>query len=285
MNRSDDLLKYLSTTDDPVAIIVTPNAPPVSRTSAGIRVALSLVLDPGDVFETLTALYAKAICSGLATLQQSGTFSFSLREVGRIRVSYITQRGSKAFSIVLVSSTIPEPLSICDNPLVVDPLLDMLCHPRAGILAVFGPSIISNSIFVYSLIQKANTLSRNVIYIMERSLTCLVSHAESIVIQAELGVDVPSLEEGIQNAFLFEPEVLYLGDIRPSDEVPSLVHAIDAGAFVIVNSSSMNGEGLVQKFRPQLRESANTGQFISAIARITPADGRKVVVELTSNSQ
>ena len=84
MNRSDDLLKYLSTTDDPVAIIVTPNAPPVNRTSAGIRVALNLVLDPGDVFETLTALYAKASHSGLATLQQSGTFSFSLREVGRM---------------------------------------------------------------------------------------------------------------------------------------------------------------------------------------------------------
>ena len=115
---------------------------------------------------------------------------------------------------------IPDSASICDNTVDVDRLTDVLCSPEPALIAVQGPHAVDNSIFVYSLLRAVNKRVRRVIYIIERSLTYLMGHENSIVIQTELTTDVGTIEECMQNALIFDPDVVYLGDLRPYDETP-----------------------------------------------------------------
>ena len=88
-------------------------APPVDRTADGLRIALTRVLDPSDVADTLSTLLAKASVPG--GLAAAGNFSFGIKGVGRFRVTYITQRGSKVVSIARVRIGVPDIAALTDQ--------------------------------------------------------------------------------------------------------------------------------------------------------------------------
>ena len=76
------------------------------------------------------------------------------------------------------------------------PILD---SNTMGLLTISGPRAASNAMLVYTLLKKVNETQRKIIFLLERKLTYLMSHADSIVIQAELADDVPSMSAGIEN--------------------------------------------------------------------------------------
>jgi len=210
MNRSSEILEYLAREDTPATLILTPNAPPAARTPEGVRTASDDLMSPEDIDDTLATLRTRCRGAGqeIGPIGNAGMFSFGVAEVGRFRVSYATQRGSKIVSVVKIPYQIPEAASLCDDADTVKKLLDLLCAVPPGILGVFGPSAEANSVLTYSLLRDINESQHKVIYILERSLTFLMGHAKSIVVQSELGTDVRALKEGVQNAFLFNPDIM-----------------------------------------------------------------------------
>jgi hypothetical protein len=63
------------------------------------------------------------------------------------------------------------------------------------------------------------------------------------------------MEEGIHNAFLFEPDYLYIGDIWRSDEFPSVRHAVKSGVLALLTSVGLDGNMLLEKLQPQTSRS------------------------------
>lgn len=283
MNRSKEILDYFASTDNPGDVIIAPNAPPISRDAQGVvQVALSIILAAKDVDDTLSTFRTLAPTTGSATLGNAGTFSFGMNEVGRFRVNYVTQRGSKIANIVRVPFTVPDPESVCDDSATIERLLEIFYSSKGGILAVSGPSAVSNSTLIYSLLKKVNRTKRMVLYILERALTFIMAHAESIVIQIELHTDVNSMEEGAQNAFLFEPDIMYVGDIRPSDELPSVTQVMELGVLTIVSSVLLNGKMLMEKFRPKSTDSQESfRQMIRGMVKVSPGKGGKLSINFS----
>jgi Tfp pilus assembly pilus retraction ATPase PilT len=97
------------------------------------------------------------------------------------------------------------------------------------------------------LLAEVNNLKRKIVYILERKLTFLMSHAESIIVQVELDADTPSMEVGVQSALNFDPDIMYVADIRPNDALPSVAHAMASPGLTVLSSVSIDGTALVDK--------------------------------------
>lgn len=263
MNRANEIIAYLSRSQDSQLIVIAPNAPPIDRTPAGIKIALNQVLDASDVNDTLIALTSRAPSGGAATLGNNGTFCFGIRGVGRFRVTYFSQRGSKIVIIYRLAVTIPSLETVVQDPQLVQMLESRLRSTEGGLLIINGPHPISNSTLAYSLLQQVNRTERRLIYCIERALTYILNHDNSVVIQSELGIDVCGFEDAIHTALILAPDVLYVGDLRLSDIEPhkaqsdthsgmvplgglppsrflaGLTDAINSSIFTILSSTSL----------------------------------------------
>lgn len=291
------IIQYLISDEYRGPMIIAPGAPPVCHTRDGMEVAAEIVLTAEDVVDTL--VYLKALVpiaslnavDGLATqplsnspewsakvaaMPESDTFSFGILDVGRFRVSFLTQRGSKIITISRIPLDIPDLGTLCRNPDVAQDIARRIMEAPGGMLAVWGSSIVKSGIFVYSLLRAINNAGRKVIFILERSLTFLMNHNNSIVIQSEIKTDAASFETGLRGAYPFGPDIIYLGDLWPDEQIPSLQAAETKGAVVIVSSSSMNGEQLLSQYC--VTQDAG---MLRLAAKIEPAGTDTVTVSLS----
>ncbi|MFC1453139.1 hypothetical protein ACFLSJ_07350 [Verrucomicrobiota bacterium] len=302
MKRLKRILEYLMGSEYVGPLIMAPGAPPVCKNEQGVQVALEFVMSAEDIVDSL--IYLKRLSpmadmSSLSTLTDvssphlrsdpewaseangladSEIFSFGILRVGRFRVSSLTQRGSKIVSIARVPFGVPALDTICSDP-EAEEVRDLVTAGKRAVIAVWGPSSISSSVFVYSLLKEVNDSARRVIFILERSLTFLLNHDSSIVIQSELNTDVPSFERGLLNASPFSPDLIYIGDVWPSDEITSLCSMTRAGATTILSSASLTGAQILRKFRSEPGERSEESRAVTEMSvEILPAGGEKVSV-------
>jgi len=106
MNYLSHILTYLSDSQDTVELYLVPNAPIIERRDEKLIPISDKTLSAEDVRDTLLALKSYAPIT-VEPIGREGSFSFGIKDVGRIKVSYITQRGSFAINITKVPYRIP----------------------------------------------------------------------------------------------------------------------------------------------------------------------------------
>jgi len=285
MNKSAEILKYLLKNKALGIVIMAPNAPPVTRNEQGVQVALNEILSAEDVSETLMAFRT---CSGniaSATLGPSGTFCFGIPKEGRFRVRYVTQRGSKIGSITRIPFDIPPCSALCSNDDVLEDVRLFINARGGSALAVWGPDERKTNTLIYSLLQEINNAQKKVIYLLERSITFLMSHQNSIVIQREIDADLQSIEEGLRDALLFQPHIMYVGNIRKTDDLTTLADAVQTGTSLILTAVSMSAARLLDKTAIRKTEESSLQEPPSATLAVIPEADSKVSVEFTVNTQ
>jgi len=274
-------MDYLSRPDTSNTIVIAPNAPPVCRSATSVEIALNIVLDHGDVYDTIKAFRVMGGAHIDEMLQDSMTFSFSFSPVGRFRVSYTTQRGSKVAIITIVPFSVPTLDSFCATLEPAKELVEIMASDRSGLLAITGPDAASNSKLVYSIINEVNKTKRRIIYVLERDLRYLIAHSDSMILQTEIGADTATFEEGLSSAYRFEPHLLYLGDLRPSDQIPSITHALGAGIMTVITSVSLPGPTLLADFCPPADTRASDERVCQSV---TVIPGQDQLLSLKVNS-
>ncbi len=207
MDYAKRIIEFLSADRAPRQIVIAPQAPPVHKRGGTVEVSLDQIFDIADVSETLVGLRnygRKRTGTGLDggsksefALEQSGSFSIGVAGVGRFRVSYMTQRGSLAACVARIPMAMTSFDALFSEPDAFDRVMRLVRDGRGGMLAIYGPSIARNSSLAYGLIQRVNAAERKVIHILERNLSFLIRHDNSVITQSEVGVDVPSMELGI----------------------------------------------------------------------------------------
>jgi len=189
----------------------------------------------------------------------------------------MTQRGSRVVRIVRVPLDIPALGAICDDSGVAEQLTALVSSFDPGVILVYGPSAAANSMLVYALLNEVNKAQRGIIYIIERALSYLMSHHECIAVQTELISDVKTMEEGIANAFLFDPDVAYIGNLHATDETPSFAVLLDAPVLTIVSSANESVQPLTSRI---VKAGGNEQGRIRAVVNVLPASEDKVRVKL-----
>lgn len=276
MNYANDLIAYLGSREGPCVITIAPNAPPVARDQSGLLgVAFSKVLDSADVADSLMSLRMQSGGSETLPSVRAGCFSFGVKNLGRFRVHYLTQRGTKVVRIARIPFMIPALEDVCVAPDGPVRLAERATGVRAGLIAVTGPSETANATFVYSLLRYVNDQARTVICTVEPALTFLMSHGNSLVIQCEVGTDAATLEEAVQNAMLMDPSIVYVGGLRFSDQSPLIEHSVDT-RLTILCSEAMDAAALVARY------PLHASDALAATVSVRPAPGGKLEAETSS---
>jgi twitching motility protein PilT len=265
VNYCNEVLQYLSDMDMPGEITLAPNAPPVVRTLAGIGVALNVVFSAADILDTLKALNIRAAQPGSIDVAPAGSYSFGIPNFGRVSVTYFAQRNSKVVNLRRVPFRVPAPAEVCEDPSTIARLLPRLSGGPGNLVALHGPSRLANALVAYMLLSEANQRLRRILYILERPLTYLLAHADSMVIQSEIGSDVESFAKGIPNARRLNADLLFLGNVGLEDPLPGLVDAIHAGATLL------SGPSMIRQvlYRKLLKEADGIAEALSDIALVS----------------
>ena len=279
MNRTTEIIEYLSKLDTPNEIVIAPNAPPIVHLDGGISVALSTVFDAQDITDTIGSFKSKALAKTKDyNTEKSGSFSFGIRSVGRFRVNYLTQRGSIIMIVIIIPSTIPAIDQLCQDAESAKTATDIISSGKAGLITISGANATNNSMFTYSMLQYLNKNKRTIIYAIEKILTFLMSHENSIIIQCELGTDIETMTAGIHNASLFGPNIMYVGDIKPSDDFPEITNTIENGTLVIVSSVLLSGKDITERYYPKSTYANSATDMISGTFMVSTGKNNQLSV-------
>jgi twitching motility protein PilT len=237
MNYAPQILNYLGSVSTVSEIFLAPNASPMERREGKLVRFMPVVLTSEDIRDTLMALKSHASGS-LGPLGKEGSFSFGIHKSGRFKVVYMTQRGSYVISIIKTPFEIPTIEELCQNPPHVIKEINRIVGDLSGrCVVITGRDHVKASMFAYSLLQHVSIYFSKVIYILEKPLNYLLKHGNSLVIQREIGTDVGSLQEGLEDAMLIKPDILYIGYTERfgEREIGEIVRILESGTLVFAN--------------------------------------------------
>jgi len=280
MNLAPEILNYLGVRKEFTEVILAPKASPVERNDRVINKIMDVILSPEDIRDTLVSLRSHTTTS-LGPLGREGFFSFGLPEVGRVRVTYLTQRGSYVVSIVKVPYEIPPLERIVANREDIKNLLRTLSGLH-GIVAIIGKSYVIHNLFSYSLLKEICEQESGIIYVLERPITYLIKHSNSIVIQREVGVDVDSFDEGLEEALFLNPEIIYLSDIVIKDAFRAVKKLFDIPILTLLSVTTSNVSALKRTFEVFLGdESRDVIKLISKVIELSLDEKDRIRFEIS----
>ncbi len=279
MNIAPEILNYLGEKREFTEVILAPKASPVERRDRVINRIMDVILSPEDIRDTLVSLRSHTSTS-LGPLGREGFFSFGVPDIGRIRVTYLTQRGSYVVSIVKVPYDIPDLKEIVADDLNVDDLLKAISSTN-GIVTIIGRSYVIHNLFSYSLLKEICERDSGLIYVLERPITYLIRHSSSIVIQREVGVDVDSFDEGIEEALFLHPEIIYMSDMVIKDAFRSVRKLFDIPILTILSVTASSVEALKRSFDVFMKDqSKEVLRLISKVVELSLNDKGKIHFEI-----
>ena len=205
---------------------LTVDNPPVGR----VHGRLSFF---GD--DTLTSEDTERLMKSIASvdnqqeLQEVGgaDFGFAFEDVARFRVSIFKQRGQ----VGLVLRLIPNRILTFDELGLPEVIKGILKEPR-GLCLVTGPTGSGKSTSLATMIDWINTNMDHHIITIEDPIEYYHHHKKSIIMQREVGVDVPSFSEALRRCLRQDPDVILVGEMRDLETIEAAITAAETGHLV-----------------------------------------------------
>lgn len=284
MNYFEQILLLLTEGEEFGELLLAPNAPPVMRSGEGMKVALNQVLSADDIAQTLQALRSRGPQSDRRG-NGAEAFSFGIPDRGRFRVNYVSQRGSKVVSIRRIPYAVPALETLCEAAEDAEKLVELMKGREGAVLPIFGRDALTISTLAYVLLKLVNQSERRLICILERRLTFLMGHDNSIVVQTEVGVDVPTLQEGLDQALLLRPDIAYIGGLHKDEELPGMLEAAESGTCVMVGGIGNDRQVVLQRMKRQFSDAAGSlANLVKQTVEAEPKDG-KILLKLRGGLQ
>jgi twitching motility protein PilT len=214
----------------------------------------------------------------------AASFAYSVPGVSRFRVAVFSQRGTYAISL----RSIPERVPLLFD-LRLPGAMREACRERNGIILVNGPSGSGKSTSLAGMIDEINTTRACHVLSVEDPIEFLHRHAKATVNQREVGLDTPSLTQGMIDALREGAKVLLLGEPHDLEQARLLLEAAETGHLVLTTLRGFDTASaltrLLALFPPDERSDAR-----SRLARVLRwsftqqllphKDGRRPVVEV-----
>lgn len=154
-------------------------------------------------------------------------YAYSIPGLGRYRVNVFKQRGSYAFVMRLVGTTVPQASELGIPDSVVE-----LTGRKRGLVLVTGPTGSGKSTTLASLIDIINTIYNSHIITLEDPIEYLHNHKKSVVNQREIGLDSQGYSQALRAALREDPDVILVGEMRDLDTISTAITAAETGHLV-----------------------------------------------------
>src|SRR3982750_2571780 len=168
--------------------------PPVLRLSGHMRELQTKVLEPEDTMALMKAITPERIQQEFEE-SGSGDFGFAYGTEARFRVSVFKQKS--VCSMVL--RKIPNKILTLDQ-IGLPKMAEQICRRPRGIFLVTGPTGSGKTTTLAAMINYINENFDRHIITMEEPIEYYHQHKKSIVVQREVGIDVPSFPEALHRA-------------------------------------------------------------------------------------
>jgi twitching motility protein PilT len=200
--------------------------PPSLRLHGRIRELQTKPLDAEDTMALMKAITPERIQQEFEE-EGSGDFGFAYGEEARFRVSVFKQKGMAS----LVLRKIPNKILTLDQ-IGLPKMAEQICRRPRGIFLVTGPTGSGKTTTLAAMINYINENFDRHIITMEDPIEYYHKHKKSIVVQREIGVDVPSFSEALRRALRQDPDVMLVGEMRDLATISSAITAAETGHLV-----------------------------------------------------
>lgn len=137
---------------------------------------------------------------------------------------------------------------------------------RSGLCLVTGPTGSGKSTTLAAIIDHINSNSRRTILTIEEPIEFVHTSRESMIIQREVGIDVPDFSDGLRGALRQDVDVVLVGEMRDLETIRLAVTAAETGLLVFgtlhTNNAIKTIDRIIDVFPPEeqaaVRESLST---------------------------
>lgn len=164
-------------------------------------------------------------------IKQDGTvdFGFNFKDKARFRVSAFKQKGCHGAVLRLIPNEIMEIDEIGLQPQITKNLL----YKPSGLMLITGPTGSGKSTTLASMIDLINR-ERNVhIVTIEDPIEFYHSHKKGLIIQREVGKDVPDFSTSLVKSLRQDPDVILVGEMRNIETIRAAITAAETGHLVL----------------------------------------------------
>src|SRR5689334_10430895 len=200
--------------------------PPTLRMSGHLRELQTKVLDPEDTTALMKSITPDRIQQEYEETG-SGDFGFAYGEEARFRVAIFKQKGFCS----LVLRKIPNKIMTFEQ-IGLPKMAEQICRRPRGIFLVTGPTGSGKTTTLACMINWINENFDKHIITMEDPIEYYHPHKKSIVVQREIGVDVPSFSEALRRALRQDPDVMLVGEMRDLATIGAAITAAETGHLV-----------------------------------------------------
>ena len=200
--------------------------PPTLRLHGHLRELQTKTLEAEDTVSLMKAITPDRIQQEYEETG-SGDFGFSYGEEARFRVAIFKQKGYCS----MVLRKIPNKLMTFEQ-IGLPKMAEQICRRPRGIFLVTGPTGSGKTTTLACMINWINENFDRHIITMEDPIEYYHPHKKSIVVQREVGVDVPNFAEAIRRALRQDPDVMLVGEMRDLATIGAAITAAETGHLV-----------------------------------------------------
>jgi twitching motility protein PilT len=200
--------------------------PPTIRLHGGLRELQTKILDAEDTMALMKSITPERVQQEFEETG-SGDFAFAYGEAARFRVAIFKQRGCCS----MVLRQIPNKLLTFEQ-IGLPAMAESICRRPRGLFLVTGPTGSGKSTTLAAMINYINEQFDRHIITVEDPVEFYHPHKKSIVVQREVGVDVPSFAEAIRRALRQDPDIILVGEMRDTTTIGAAVQAAETGHLV-----------------------------------------------------
>src|SRR6188768_1433942 len=200
--------------------------PPTLRMHGHLRELQTKVLDSEDTTALMKSITPERIQQEYEETG-SGDFGFAYGEEARFRVAIFKQKGFCS----LVLRKIPNKIMTFEQ-IGLPKMAEQICRRPRGIFLVTGPTGSGKTTTLATMINYINENFDRHIITMEDPIEYYHPHKKSIVVQREIGVDVPNFSEALRRALRQDPDVMLVGEMRDLATISSAITAAETGHLV-----------------------------------------------------
>lgn len=154
--------------------------------------------------------------------------SYSIRELGRFRMNFYTQRGSLAIAIRSLPLNIPK-LEMLGLPEQVK----AMALKNKGLVLVTGMTGSGKSTTLASMVQYINENKHVHINTIEDPIEFLHRYNRALVTQKEIGSDTPDYKSALSASLREDPDVIMLGEMRDRETIANAITGAETGHLLL----------------------------------------------------
>src|SRR5437762_171113 len=200
--------------------------PPTLRLHGHLRELQTKVLDGEDTMALMKAITPERIQQEFEETG-SGDFGFAYGEEARFRVSIFKQKGFTSMVLRRIPNTL-----LTFEQIGLPEMARQICRRPRGIFLVTGPTGSGKTTTLACMINYINENFDKHIITMEDPIEYYHPHKKSVVVQREIGTDVPNFSEGLRRALRQDPDVMLVGEMRDLATIGSAITAAETGHLV-----------------------------------------------------